>query len=106
MAIAVRERTPELAILKALGYSNRFLLFYVLAESVAIALIGGSLGIGFAKIITLGGSPVPSVLPLFYLPLNQVLFGILIAIAIGGVAGLLPALSASRLRVVEALRKI
>jgi putative ABC transport system permease protein len=106
MAIAVRERTPELAILKALGYSNRFILFYVLAESVSIALIGGTLGILVAKIITLGGSPVPSMLPLFYLPMNQVYFGILIAIAIGGVAGLIPALSASRLRVVEALRKI
>ncbi len=106
MAIAVRERTPELAILKALGYSNQFLLFYVLAESVAIALIGGALGIGLAKVSTLWGSPVPSVLPLFYLPLDQIVYGILIAIAIGGVAGLIPALSASRLRVVDALRKI
>jgi putative ABC transport system permease protein len=106
MAIAVRERTPELAILKALGYSNRFILFYVLAESVSIAMIGGIIGIGLAKIMTLGGSPIPSFLPLFYLPLNQVLFGVVIAIAIGGVAGLIPAFTASRLRVVEALRKI
>jgi putative ABC transport system permease protein len=106
MAIAVRERTPELAILKALGYSNRFILFYVLAESISIALIGGLLGIGFAKVITLGGSPVPSILPLFYLPMSQVVVGILVAVSIGAVAGLIPAISASRLRVVEALRKI
>ncbi len=106
MAIAVRERTPELAILKALGYSDRFILFYVLAESVSIALLGGIIGIGLAKLISLAGSPVPSMLPLFYLPMDQVLFGILIAIAIGGVAGLIPAVTASRLRVVEALRKI
>jgi len=106
MAIAVRERTPELAILKALGYSNRFILFYVLAESVSIALLGGMLGIGLAKVVTLGGSPVPSMLPLFYLPMSQVLVGIVVAVAIGGLAGLIPAVSASRLRVVEALRKI
>jgi putative ABC transport system permease protein len=106
MAIAVRERTPELAIFKALGYSDRFILFYVLAESVAIALLGGTLGIGFAKVMTLFGSPVPGMLPLFYLPPGQMAFGFVVAIAIGGIAGLLPAISASRLRVVEALRKI
>ncbi len=106
MAIAVRERTPELAIFKALGYSDRFILFYVLAESVAIALLGGTLGIGFAKFMTLFGSPVPAMLPLFYLPPGQMAFGFVVAIAIGGIAGLLPAISASRLRVVEALRKI
>jgi putative ABC transport system permease protein len=106
MAIAVRERTPELAIFKALGYSDRFILFYVLAESVAIALLGGTLGIGFAKLMTLFGSPVPGMLPLFYLPPGQMAFGFVVAIAIGGIAGLLPAISASRLRVVEALRKI
>jgi len=106
MAIAVRERTPELAILKALGYSNRFILVYVMAESVSIALIGGLLGIGFAKLITLGGSPVPSMLPLFYLPMKQVGLGIVMALAIGGLAGLIPAVNASRLRVVDALRKV
>ena len=106
MSIAVRERTPELAILKALGFSNRFILFYVLAESITIAIIGGTIGILLAKAMTLGGSPVPSMLPLFYLPMNQVMYGVLIAIVIGGVAGFIPALAASRLRVVDALRKI
>ena len=106
MAIAVRERTPELAIFKALGYSDRFILFYVLAESVTIALVGGTLGLGFAKFMTSFGSPVPGMLPLFYLPPGQMALGFVVAIAIGGIAGLLPAISASRLRVVEALRKI
>ena len=106
MAIAVRERTPELAILKALGYSDTFVLLYVLAESLSIALLGGIIGIGAAKIITLFGSPIPSVLPLFYLPLNQLGFGIIVALVIGTLAGLLPAVAASRLRVVDALRKV
>jgi putative ABC transport system permease protein len=106
MAIAVRERTPELAIFKALGYSNRFVLFYVIAESVSIALLGGLIGIGLAKVSTLWGSPVPGILPLYILPMKQVLLGILFAIGIGAVAGFIPAITASRLRVVEALRKI
>jgi putative ABC transport system permease protein len=105
MAIAVRERTPELAILKALGYSNGFILIYVVAESVSIALIGGVIGLGLAKLVTLGGSPVPSMLPLFYLPMGQAGYGVIVALAIGGLAGLIPAITASRLRVVDALRK-
>lgn len=106
MAIAVRERIPELAIFKALGYSDRFILFYVLAESIAIALVGGTLGIGCAKLMSSFGSPVPSMLPLFYLPTSQMFLGFAVAIVIGGIAGVLPAISASRLRVVEALRKV
>jgi|CZKC01.1.fsa_nt_gi putative ABC transport system permease protein len=106
MAIAVRERTPELAILKALGYSNSFLLVYVIAESVSIAFIGAILGIGTAKILTLFGSPMPGILPLFYLPMMQAGLGIIVAIVIGAIAGLLPAITASRLRVVDALRKV
>jgi putative ABC transport system permease protein len=105
MAIAVRERTPELAILKALGYSNGFILIYVIAESVSIAVIGGILGLGAAKVATLFGSPIPSALPLFYLPIGQAGYGVIVALVIGGLAGLIPAITASRLRVVDALRK-
>jgi putative ABC transport system permease protein len=106
MATSVRERTAELAILKALGFSDRFILTMVLAESVSIALIGGLLGIGLAKLSTAWGSPAPSVLPLFYLPMSQVFVAIGVAIAVGLVAGLLPALAASRLKVVDALRRV
>jgi putative ABC transport system permease protein len=106
MAIAVRERTPELAILKALGYSNTFILIYVIAESVSIAVIGGILGLGIAKLVTLGGSPDPAMLPLFYLPTAQAAYGVIVALVIGALAGLIPAITASRLRVVDALRKV
>lgn len=106
MAIGVRERTAELAILKAIGFSDRFILFYVLAESLCIALIGGALGLGLAKLFTLSGDPTHGMLPLFYLPINSMLIGVAFALGIGALAGLLPAFAASRLRVVEALRKI
>ena len=110
MAIAVRERTAELAIFKALGFSDRFVLFFVLAESVLISLIGGTLGIGIAvtlaKLAMAYGNPLASVLPLLYFPPDQVFVGIAAAIAVGAVAGLLPALSASQLKVVDALRRI
>src|SRR5204863_3511333 len=48
MAISVRERTSELAVLKAIGFTDRFVLFFVLAESLVIALIGGLIGLGLA----------------------------------------------------------
>src|SRR6516164_892759 len=45
MAISVRERTSELAVFKAIGFSDRMVLFLVLAESLVIALVGGVLGL-------------------------------------------------------------
>ena len=66
MAIAVRERTGELAVLKAVGYSDRFVLLFVLVESLLIAVIGGALGLGLAKLFTLGGDPTRGLLPFFF----------------------------------------
>ena len=57
MAIAVRERTSELAVLKALGYSDRFVLGIVLAESLLLALVGGGAGLGLAKAVQPRGRP-------------------------------------------------
>ena len=48
MAISVRERISELAVLKAIGFSDRTILFFVLAEALIIALVGGLLGLGLA----------------------------------------------------------
>src|SRR5205809_6733572 len=48
MAISVRERTSELGVLKAIGFTDRSVLFFVMAESVAIAPVGRLLGLGLA----------------------------------------------------------
>jgi len=48
MAISVRERVGELAVLKAIGFTDRSVLFFVLAEALTIALVGGLLGLGLA----------------------------------------------------------
>jgi putative ABC transport system permease protein len=106
MAIAVRERVAELAVLKAVGYSDRFVLFLVLTESLVIALIGGGLGIGLAKLFTLGGDPTGGLLAFFYLPPTAIVAGVAIALAVGLVSGFLPAYGAMRLRVVDALRRV
>jgi putative ABC transport system permease protein len=106
MAIAVRERVGELAVLKALGFSDRVMLMLVLEESLLVALIGGGLGMCLAKLFTLGGDPTHGILPYFYLPMPAILMGIAAALLVGVVAGILPAVSAMRLRVVDAIRRV
>jgi putative ABC transport system permease protein len=106
MAIAVRERIGELAVLKAVGYSDRFVLFFVLAESLFISMVGGALGLGLAKLLTLAGDPTGGLLQSFILPSSAILLGLLAAFGVGILAGILPATSAMRLRVVDALRRV
>lgn len=105
MAMSVRERTPELAVLKAVGYGDRFVLFFVLLESLIIAVVGGVPGLLLAKLLTLGGDPT-HMLPAFYFsPLGMTL-GLLSIVLVGLLAGLLPALSAMKLEVVQAFRRL
>jgi putative ABC transport system permease protein len=104
MAIAVRERTGELAVLKAVGYSDRFVLGLVLAESLLIAVVGGAIGLWLAR--GMAAQDVTSgILPLFLAP-SALAAGAAVAIGTGLLAGLLPAISAMRLSVVDALRRI
>jgi putative ABC transport system permease protein len=106
MAIAVRERTGELAVLKTIGFPDLGVLGLILAESVLIAGQGGIIGLALAKLFTLGGDPTRGLLGTFYLPWGSLGVGFALALGVGVVAGLLPAVSAMRLRVVDALRRV
>jgi putative ABC transport system permease protein len=106
MAIAVRERTGELAVLKAVGFSDRFVLFFVMAESLLISLIGGGLGILAAKTIAAWRNPLPNVLPFFQVPNAALVMGFALALTVGLISGIIPAIGAMRLRVVDALRRV
>jgi putative ABC transport system permease protein len=106
MAIAVRERIGEMAVLKAVGFSNRFVLFLVLGESLLIAAVGGLLGVVFCKLMTMAGDPTHGFLPFFYLSGSAMALGVGVAMIVGLMAGVLPATSAMRLRVVDALRRV
>ena len=106
MAIAVRERTAELAVLKAVGFSDRFVLLFVLAESIVIAVVGGAIGLGLAKLLTLGGDPTGGFLQIFAMPARVVPWGLGAAITVGIASGILPAIGALRLRGVDALRRV
>jgi len=107
MAISVRERTSELAVFKAIGFSDRSILFFVLAESLAIALLGGLLGLAVAlAFVPVVARMLNGMLPVLILSPAILGAGLLVAVIVGVVSGLLPGLGAMRLRVVNALRRV
>ena len=104
MAQAVRERIPELAVLKTIGFSNRSVLALVLAESVLLVALGGLLGLGLASVVIVGVSANSGgMLPMDRVPTDTWLMGLALMLLIGVVVGLLPALRAMRLKIVDAL---
>ena len=105
MAHSIRTRTNELGMLKAIGFSDRLILTMVLVESCAVALVGGGLGLAIAWVIISRGDPTNGLLPAWYFPIQGLIVGALLVIALGVAAGAWPALQASRLRIVEALRR-
>jgi putative ABC transport system permease protein len=106
MAMAVRERTGELAVLKTIGFRNGTVLWLVLAESLGYAIQGGVIGLAAVKLYTLRGDPTGGMLPLFYLSAGKMALGLAVTLALGAAAGIIPAWLAMRLRIVEALRRV
>jgi putative ABC transport system permease protein len=106
MAQSVRERTGELGVLKALGFTNAQVLSLVLGESCVLAILGGVLGLGLAKMLIARGDPTGGMLPLFFFPTPDLLLGAALSVVLGVVAGIFPALQAMRLRVADALRRM
>lgn len=107
LAIAVRERTREFAILKALGFSDFTLLTFVLVESLVPALFGGTLGLGLAWIaMPVVAKLLNGILPNLAVSSQILLLGLLMALLIGMVSGLIPGIIAMRMRVINALRAV
>jgi putative ABC transport system permease protein len=107
MAQSVRERINELGVLKTLGFGDGRILALVLLESCTIAFLGGGLGllIGWA-IITIGGDPTGGMLPIFHFPPRDLVVGAILVLVLGIGTGMVPAFQASRLKIVDALRRI
>ncbi len=104
MAQAVRERIPELATLKTLGFQDRTVLALVIVESVLLIVLGGLLGMALAAAaIPVLASASRGALPVHAVPLQTWLIGAALMLVIGVVVGLLPALRAQRLKIVDAL---
>ncbi len=106
MAIAVRERSGELAVLKTIGFSDPRVMRLILAEAVLIAGQGGLIGLALAKLVLPGLTRALPMLGVLYVSPLTFAVGFLLALAVGAAAGLLPAIGAMRLKVVDALRRV
>jgi putative ABC transport system permease protein len=107
MMMATRERTAEFGVMKTLGFTDGTLFRLVLVEAAILTLGGGTLGALLAKFLiehfkfNAGGF-----LPPMTVTWTTVAIGIAVAVLMGATSGLIPALQASRLRIVDALRRV
>jgi len=105
MALAVRERTREVGVLKTLGFSSGRVLRMVLAESLLLSFLGAAVGVGLTALLlailaAAGGGP-----PISFAPI-VIAWAAAIALALGLVTGLPPALQAYRMRIVDAFARL
>lgn len=103
MFVSVRERTNLIGIQKSLGAKNKFILFQFLFEAVILAVIGGLIGLALVFLVSVMASQFTGDFNFVLSPWNMFL-GTAISAIIGLIAGILPAISASKLDPVEAIR--
>jgi putative ABC transport system permease protein len=111
IAMGVRERTNEYGVLKALGFSGGQIAIFVFGEAVTIALTGGVVGVIVAyPFVEIGigrwlEENMGTFFPYFRIPPAVTVTALALTVALGAAAAAIPALTASRLRVVDALRR-
>ena len=105
MAQSIRERTSELAVLKTLGFTDRRVLTLVVIESLVLAGGGGLIGLWIGYLLIGRGDPTGGFLATFFIPPHDLLLGCALAVALGFASAVLPGLQATRLRIVDGLRK-
>lgn len=103
MFVSVKERTNLIGIQKSLGAKNRFILFQFLFEAVILAVIGGLIGLFLVWVISLLVSQFTGDFQFVLSPWNMFI-GTAVSAVIGLISGIVPAISASKLDPVEAIR--
>jgi len=105
MAQAVRERTEEIGVIKAIGFTDRQVMGLVLGEALLLAGGAGLAGLALAAWLISAGDPTGGAFPMFFFPPTKMAVGAVLAMTLGVAAGALPAVQAMRLQVAEALRR-
>jgi putative ABC transport system permease protein len=107
MAMTSRERMPEYAVLKTMGFGNKYLWLLIAGESVFISLLGGALGIAVSyPVAALFSAKMGSFLPVFHINWKTPLICAMVSLGIGLLSALIPIWRARRIRIVEALGHI
>jgi putative ABC transport system permease protein len=106
MVMAINERTKEIAVMKTLGFNEGRIFRMVLSESILLSLIGGLIGLGLATLMVTGAAAaLAGFLPGLAMPMSVVLTALALMIGLGVITGIIPAINATRIRIVEALGK-
>jgi len=106
IARSVSERTNEIGVLTTLGFSGRNILVMVLLESLLLTLVGGLIGLALAGLLVTGvGALIKDYFPAFGIGTSTWVAGISLMLAFGVITGAWPALTAMRLKIVDALRR-
>jgi putative ABC transport system permease protein len=107
MMMSARERTSEVAVLKTIGFTDRTLFGLVMVEAGVIASAGALLGLGGAKLLYGAGSfSFGGFLPGFEVTSATLAVGVALSLLLTVASGVVPAMRAARLPVVQALRKV
>ncbi|HEX3703098.1 MAG TPA: ABC transporter permease [Vicinamibacterales bacterium] len=107
MAMSVRERTTEIAVMRTLGFPPSTIFGLIAGEGVVMSIAGGVLGVVLARVLVTGDNlGAGGFIPAFGVSNTNVAVGLALSAFIGVVAGLIPATMASRLKIVDALRRV
>jgi putative ABC transport system permease protein len=112
IAMGVRERTSEYGALRALGFSPGHIRFFIIGESTTVGLLAGVLGVAIAWPLVNGGMSrfieenMGGMFPYFRVEDGTIVLALVLALVLGALAGVVPALQAGRLTVVNALRRV
>jgi putative ABC transport system permease protein len=107
MAISVRERRTEIAVLKAIGYSPLLILALILCESLIVSVIGGLVGVSAGRgLFAVLHVRFPGMIPLSQMSWQLLLKGLAVAAGIGLISGFFPAFYAVRRSVIDGLRRV
>ena len=109
MSMSARERVTEIAVLKAIGFERPLVMTLMLSEFALLTLLGGALGVGFAKFvyaIVPMGQVTQGFLVGFTVFPATIAFALVSSVLVGLIAGGLPAVNATRMSVVDGLRRV
>ena len=109
IAISVRERASEMAVLRTLGYGQGLLYGLVTGEAVAVAVVGGVIGVGLAAFLLARGAVGIGIEGVVFRPAMTtagILEGVIVAAVVGVLGALPPTLVAVRRKIVDGLRRV
>jgi putative ABC transport system permease protein len=106
MAMSVRERTTEIAVMRTLGFRRELIFGLVAGEGLVMSMAGGLIGAALARLLVSSRMiPVTGFIPAFSVSAGNLATGVGLSALIGVLAGLVPSVMAARLKIVEALRR-